>query len=72
MVKTQPRETLAMTATDEFGQELMAHSEFEAPDESQRLPHEDDDLAMAAAYQQIADRRAQLENADILRRARAL
>ena len=31
-----------------------------------------DEIEMAAVYQQIADRRALLENADILRRGRAL
>jgi hypothetical protein len=60
-----------MTGTVEFGHDPAAKPEFTAPPEVQRLT-EDDTLAMSAMYQQIADRRAQVENAEILRRARAL
>jgi hypothetical protein len=60
-----------MTGTVEFGQDPAAKPEFTAPQEAQRLT-EGDTLAMNAMYQQIADRRAQVENAEILRRARAL
>jgi hypothetical protein len=60
-----------MGVTVEFGQEPSGRPEFQAPAGQQRLP-EEETIAMAAMYQQIADRRAQIENAEILRRARAL
>jgi hypothetical protein len=61
-----------MTATVDFEQDLVAVVDFAVADAQQRLPDEAEALAVAAVYQQIADRRAQLENAEILRRARAL
>jgi hypothetical protein len=45
---------------------------FRAAEPRDRQPEEEDAAAMAAVYQQIADRRAQLENAEVLRRARSL
>jgi hypothetical protein len=68
----QRRESPKMPATVEFEQQLTIVPEFEALDAQQRMPEEEDTMAMAAVYQQIADRRAQVENAEILRRARAL
>jgi hypothetical protein len=61
-----------MTATVDFGRSPADLSSFDHEDGLQRLQPERDALADAAMYQQIADRRAQLENAEILRRARAL
>ncbi len=56
----------------EFDLDPTMPPQLEAGDSSQGLPDEEDTLAMAAVYQQIADRRAQLENAEVLRRARSL
>ena len=61
-----------MTATVEFGHDPELLAGFEASEVGERLPDEVDIVAMAAVYHQIADRRAQLENAEVLRRARSL
>jgi hypothetical protein len=61
-----------MTKIIEIDADLMLPAEHQSGEMGQALEHQDDALAMAAIYQQIADRRAQTENADILRRARAL
>lgn len=61
-----------MTATVEFEQETNFIAAFESAHVEQNLPEAEDEAALAAVYQQIADRRAQVENAEILRRARAL
>ena len=71
-MKSQPRESLEMTSTVEFEGEPMMMPEMQSGEIGQPVADHEDDVAMAAVYQQIADRRAQLENADILRRARAL
>jgi hypothetical protein len=61
-----------MTATVEFEQETGFIAAFESAHVEQSLPEAEDEAALVAVYQQIADRRAQVENAEILRRARAL
>jgi hypothetical protein len=61
-----------MTAIAEIGHDPELLAGFEATIAHDRLPDEEDAAAMAAVYQQIADRRAQLEDADVLRRARSL
>ena len=61
-----------MTTIVEFDGDLMLPADYQSGEIGQPVEEHDDALAMAAVYQQIADRRAQLENADILRRARAL
>jgi hypothetical protein len=61
-----------MTTTVEFETEAAFLAAFEPSHVAERLADEVDEAAMAAVYQQIADRRAQVENAEILRRARAL
>ncbi len=61
-----------MPSTVEFGHDPDALMGFRAAEPRDRQPEEEDAAAMAAVYQQIADRRAQLENAEVLRRARSL
>ncbi|MDR3511982.1 MAG: hypothetical protein P4L73_10120 [Caulobacteraceae bacterium] len=61
-----------MTVTVDFEQEASILSGFEPSDMRERLPEEEDAMALVTVYQQIADRRAQLEDAETLRRARAL
>lgn len=61
-----------MTATVEFEQELSILAAFEPAPARERQPEEEDATALEAVYQQIADRRSQLEDAETLRRARAL
>lgn len=61
-----------MTATVEFEKESGIIAAFEPANVEQSLPDAEDEMALVAVYQQIADRRAQVENAEILRRARAL
>jgi len=61
-----------MTATVDFEQDPAFLFDLLPDSGSQRLPEAEDDGALLAVYQQIADRRAQVENAEILRRARAL
>jgi hypothetical protein len=61
-----------MTAIAEFGHDPELLAGFEAAEAHDRLPDAEDEMGLAAVYQQIADRRAQLEDADVLRRARSL
>jgi hypothetical protein len=61
-----------MKRTVEFGRDPETLAAFQITEAQDRQPDEEDAIAMAAIYQQIADRRAQLENADVLRRARSL
>jgi hypothetical protein len=61
-----------MPTTVEFDQDPLMPPELQATESLQGQPYEEDAAAMAAVYQQIADRRAQLENAEVLRRARSL
>lgn len=61
-----------MPAITEIGHDPELLAGFEAAIAHERLPDEVDAIAMAAVYQQIADRRSQLEDADVLRRARSL
>jgi hypothetical protein len=61
-----------MTTTVEFDGDRLLLPDYQTGEIGQPIEEHDDALALAAVYQQIADRRAQLENADILRRARAL
>jgi hypothetical protein len=61
-----------MTTTVEFDGDRLLPPDYQTGEIGQPVEDHDDALALAAVYQQIADRRAQLENAAILRRARAL
>ncbi len=61
-----------MTATVEFEHDPEVLAGFQLADAEDHLPDEEDAAALAAVYRRIADRRAQLENADVLRRARSL
>jgi hypothetical protein len=61
-----------MPETVEFEIDPFMPVELQASESLQRLPDEEDAAAMAAVYQQIADRRALHENAEVLRRARSL
>ena len=61
-----------MPETVEFDLDPAMPPQLQAGDSFQGLPDEEDAAAMAAVYQQIADRRALHENAEVLRRARSL
>ena len=61
-----------MTVTVEIGHDPEILAAFQVMGVQDRLGDEDDAVALAAVYQQIADRRAQLEDAEVLRRARSL
>ena len=61
-----------MATIVEIDGDLMLPADHQSGEIGQPVEPHDDTLEMAAIYQQIADRRAQLENADILRRGRAL
>jgi hypothetical protein len=61
-----------MPTTVEFGHDPEILAGFEAAIVQNAGAEDVDLIAEAAAYQEIADRRSQLENADVLRRARSL
>jgi hypothetical protein len=61
-----------MHTVTEIGHDPELLAGFEAAIAHERLPDDADVIAMAAVYQQIADRRSQLEDANVLRRARSL
>jgi len=61
-----------MSQIIEIDADLMLPAEYQNGEIGQPVERRDDALALDAVYQQIADRRAQTENADILRRGRAL
>lgn len=61
-----------MPDTVEFDLDPTLPPQIQAGESLHGLPEEEDEAAMLVVYQQIADRRAQLENADVLRRARSL
>jgi hypothetical protein len=61
-----------MPGTVEFGHDPEILAAFQVAQGPDRASEDEDATAMAAVYQQIADRRAQLEDADVLRRARSL
>ena len=61
-----------MATTVEFGHDPELLAGFESTTVDDCPPDDREALEAAAMYQQIADRRAQLENADVLRRARSL
>ena len=56
----------------EFDIDPFMPTELEASEALEGLPDQEGDAAMAAIYQQIADRRALHEDAEVLRRARSL
>jgi len=72
LVKTSRQESLAMPETVEFESDPFMPMELEVGESLEAQPYEEDDAAMAAVYQQIADRRALHEDAEVLRRARSL
>lgn len=61
-----------MPETVEFESDPFMPMELEVGESLEARPDEENDLAMAAVYQQIADRRALHEDAEVLRRARSL